>query len=73
MCLTETRTDVFGDTKYLLCDIYKKNRQKPTNARSGRIITAVRDNIVKYEKINIHVTYNEYVFWFKLDKVLLNF
>lgn len=48
-----------------------KNRQKPTNARSGRITTAVRDNIVKYEKINI--TYNEYVFWFKLDKVLLNF
>lgn len=48
-----------------------KNRQKPTNARSGRIITAVRDNIVKYEKINL--TYDEYVFWFKLDKVLLNF
>lgn len=67
---TETKTDDCDNIQIPGYVTFMKNRRKLTNTRSGGIILAVRDNIVKY--IKIINTDCKYVFWFKLDKMLLN-
>ena len=68
--LTETKVDDADNISIPGYVIYAKNRHTLSKTRSGGILVAVRDNIVKY--VHVIRTDCKYVLWFKINRILFD-
>lgn len=66
--LTETKTDDADDILIPGYVTFVKNQQTLSKTRSGGILVAVKDYVIKFVKIIR--TDCKYVFWFTIDKSL---
>lgn len=68
--LTETKTDDSDSISLPGYVSFTKNRHTLSNVRSGGILVAIRESIVKY--VHIIKTDCKYALWFKISKTLFN-
>lgn len=68
--LTETKTDDSDSISLPGYVLFTKNRHTLSNVRSGGILVAIRESIVKY--VHIIKTDCKYALWFKISKSLFN-